>query len=81
MIHELDIEIGEIECTVRLYNWTPYKPAYITGAPEKCYEAEGGYGDWALFVDGQRAEWLEQKLTERQAQDIEEKLFYMMEES
>ena len=81
MIHELNTEIDETECTVRLYNWTPYKPAYISGAPEHCYEAEGGYGDWELFIDGQRAEWLEKKLTERQWRDIEEKLFYMMEQS
>lgn len=79
MIHELKTEIGEVECTVRLYNWEPYKPAYISGAPENCYEAEGGCGDWQLFIDGQHAKWLEDKLTKDDIESIDEKLFQMME--
>lgn len=81
MIHELEAEVRETECTVRLYNWTPYKPAYISGAPENCYPAEGGYGDWELFIDGKRAKWLEDEMTDDDIGKLEERLFYMMEES
>jgi hypothetical protein len=81
MIAELQTEVAETECTVRLYNWTPYRPAYISGAPENCYPAEGGYGDWALFVNDQRAEWLEVQLTPQQIESIEAQLFNMMEQS
>ena len=79
MIHELNTEVQEVECTVRLYNWTPYKPAYISGAPENCYPSEGGYGDWQIFVDGEHAKWLEEKLTDREIGRIEGQLFQMME--
>lgn len=79
MIHELQTEIGETECTIRLYNWEPYKPAYISGAPENCYPAEGGYGDWEVFVDGERAKWLEEQLTDKDIELVEEQLFSMME--
>ena len=81
MIAEFQTEVAETECTVRLYNWTPYRPAYISGAPENCYPAEGGYCDWGLFVKGQRAEWLEVQLTPQQIDSIEAQLFNMMEQS
>lgn len=78
-MHELHTEICEVECVVKLYNWEPYKPAYITGAPENCHEADGGYGDWQVFVDGEHAKWLEEKMSDKDIELVEEQLFSMME--
>lgn len=80
MIHELELEICERPCIVRLYNWEPYRPGYISGAPEHCYPAEGGYGDWEVFdLDGNRAEDVEREMSDRTRDWVEEQLFNMME--
>lgn len=79
MIHEFETEVDDTPCVVRLHSWEPYKPAYLSGPPEKCYEAEGGYGDWTLYVNGERAEWLEKGMSVAARRDIEEHLFMLME--
>jgi len=79
MIHILKTEIGDVPCVVRLLNWEPYKPAYISGAPENCYEASGGHGDWEVWVDDERAKWLEDDMSAKDIEKLEDQLFYMME--
>jgi hypothetical protein len=80
MIHSIEIEIRDKPVIVRLYHWEPYKPAYTHGPPDRCYEAEGGYGDWAVFhLDGGRAVELEESMTPAEIEAVDEKFFSIME--
>lgn len=69
-----------IPCIVHVTAWEPYVEAKISGPPDHCYPEEGGFGEWELLDRrGRPAPWLEQKLTDREYQRIEEEVFNQME--
>jgi len=69
-----------IPCIVHVTAWEPYVEAKISGPPDHCYTEEGGFGEWELLDRrGRPAPWLEQKLTDREYQRIEEEVFNQME--
>ena len=77
---EFESTVCGIPCIIRVTCWEPYRPAYISGPPEHCYPAEGGYGDWeVLDRRGRPAVWLERKLTDRERNRINEEVFKYME--
>lgn len=78
---EFDYRVAGIPCIIRILAWEPYVPEYLGGPPEKCYEAEGGYGDFeVLDSKGKKAPWLEKKVTPEIRADIERQMFEIMEE-
>lgn len=77
---EFDVRVCGIPCIVRVTYWERYVPAYISGPPENCYPAEGGCGDYELLDRrGRPAKWLERKMTDRDWDELEEKVFNLME--
>lgn len=69
-----------IPCIIRVIRYVPYRPAYISGPPERCYPAEGGCGVWkVLDRRGRPAAWLERKLTDRERSRIDDEVFEYME--
>lgn len=55
---DLDLDWGEgpRECTVEITDYTPGRPAQLSGPPERCYEAEPPdieYNVWYTDDDGE----------------------------
>ena len=77
---EIETTVCGIPCIVKVLSWEPYVPAKVSGPPEDCYPAEGGYGNWELLDrKGRAAPWLEAKMTEQDRRVLEEELFNRME--
>ena len=77
---EFETRVCGIPCIVRVLSWEPYLPAKVSGPPEYCYPAEGGYGEWEILDSrGRPAPWLEQKMTDADRRKIESFLFDQME--
>lgn len=77
---DIETHIGGIPCVVRVLSWEPYVPAKISGPPENCYPAEGGYGDWeVLDRRGKPAPWLARKMTDQDVRRIDQEVFDCME--
>ena len=73
---EFDWHICGIPCIIRVIIHEPGRPAYVSGAPDQCYPPEGGVVEWeVLDRKGRRAEWLEDKLTGRQRDEIDGAVF------
>ena len=79
---EFESTVCGIPCIIRVTDYEPYRPAYISGPPENCYPAEGGCGGWEVLDRRSRpAAWLERKLTDRERSRIDEEVFEHMEAS
>jgi hypothetical protein len=77
---EFDTTICGIPCIIRVTNWEGYVPARVSGPPEDCYPAEGGYGDWEILDrNGRPAAWLESKMDLQERAHIEQTIFNHME--
>jgi hypothetical protein len=77
---EFDVRVCGIPCVVRVIHWERHVPARISGPPENCYPAEGGYGDYELLDRrGRPAKWLERKMTDRDRNELDEAVFNLME--
>ena len=77
---EFETTVCGIPCIIRVLSWDEYRPAYLGGAPENCYPAEGGSGDFEILDrKGYRAKWLEKKLTARDEDAIQELIYDHME--
>ncbi len=77
---EFETTVCGIPCIIRVLSWDEYRPAYLGGAPENCYPAEGGDGDWELLDrKGQPAPWLERKMTGQDLARLEHEIFEYME--
>ena len=79
---EFDAPVCGIPCTIRVLSWDAYIPAQISGPPDNCYPAEGGYGEWEIFDRrGRPAPWLEKKLhaDKRELARIEQLVYDHME--
>ena len=77
---DIETRVCGIPCIVRVTSWEAYVPAKVSGPPEHCYPAEGGYGDWEILDSrGRPAPWLEKKMTDADRQDVEAFLFTQME--
>ena len=77
---EFDTRVCGIPCIVRVTYWEPYIPAKISGPPENCYPAEGGYGDWEILdTRGRPAPWLEKKMTAQDHRKLSREVFDYME--
>ena len=73
---ELEARIAGIPCRIGVTAWERWRPGRLYGPPEDCYPDEGGHGEWeVLDARGRPAPWLARKMTERDADRIEEKLF------
>ena len=69
-----------VECLIRVNDWEPYRPAFISGPPEDCYPAEGGCGDWEILdLDGNPAPHLHEKLSPAGERRLEQEVFDYME--
>ena len=76
---EIEATVCGIPCIIAVTDYEGYKPAYISGPPENCYPAEGGYGDYVLLDrKGYRAGWLERKV--RDEREIQDQIFSYFEE-
>jgi len=79
-VAEIETTVAGIPAIIRVLDWEPYTPAYISGPPEHCYPSEGGYGSWeVLDRRGRPAPWLERKITDRERQRIDDVVFEAME--
>ena len=77
---EFDTHIAGIPCVVKVLNYQPCIPAYISGPPEDCYPAEGGESVWeVLDRKGRPAPWLQRKLTDAEVDRIESEIVNRME--
>jgi hypothetical protein len=75
-IAEIETTVAGIPCLIGVTDYEAYTPAYISGPPENCYPAEGGYGDYEILDrKGYRALWLERKITSRVESEIQESIF------
>lgn len=79
-MNDLEITVCGVDCMVRIHSWERYRPAKLGGAPEDCYPAEGGYGDWQL-VDGEGdpLPLVEEQMTAYDREQLEQELFNYME--
>ena len=78
-IAEIDATVCGIPCIIGVTAYEGYTPAYVSGPPENCYPAEGGYGDYHLLDrKGYRAQWLERKVTNDS--EIQDQIFSYFEE-
>lgn len=79
-MNEFETTCCGIPCIIRVLSWDDYRPAYLGGAPENCYPAEGGCGDWEILDrKGRPAPWLEIKMTDKERIRIDEEVFEYME--
>ena len=77
---EIETVVCGVECVVRIHSWERYRPAKLGGAPEDCYPAEGGYGDWQLFDgEGDPLPLVEEQMTAVDRERLEQELFDYME--
>lgn len=77
---EFESRVCGIPCIVRVTYWERYVPAKVSGPPEYCYPAEGGYGEWEILDSrGRPAPWLEKKMTDADRQEVDAFLFEHME--
>lgn len=77
---DIKTHISGIPCVIRVISWEPYVTADIGGPPERCYPAEGGYGDWeVLDRRGKPARWLARKITKQDEIRIEQEVLDLME--
>lgn len=75
-----ETKVCGIPCKVRVVSWERYAPANLSGPPERCYEAEGGYGEWEVCDLNERpALWLERKMTQEDRDRLDEEIFDRME--
>lgn len=73
---EIEAEIKDTPCVIRVLSWEPYRPGFISGPPESCYPDEGGFGDWEILdQDRKPAEWLRDTLTDKDVAEIDLMLF------
>ena len=80
VIAEIETTVAGIPCFIGVTDYERYRPAFISGPPENCYPAEGGYGDYILLDrKGYRAAWLERKVTDRIEEEIQSEIFEYME--
>ncbi len=80
-IAEIETTVAGIPCIIGVTDYEGYTPAYISGPPENCYPAEGGYGEYELLDrKGYRALWLERKVTSSVESSIQESIFNYFEE-
>lgn len=78
---EIETKVCGIPCIVGVIGYEDYKPAHISGRPEECYTAEGGYGEYNILDRrGYRAKWLERKITSCVDDEIQESIFNYFEE-
>lgn len=79
-IAEIETTVAGIPCLIGVTDYERYRPAFISGPPEDCYPAEGGYGEYDLLDrKGYRARWLERKITDRIDRELQDKIFEYME--
>lgn len=79
-IAEIETTVCGIPCIIGVTDYEEYVPAYISGAPENCYPADGGYGEYDILDrKGYRAKWLERKVTSRIDTDIQHSIFHHFE--
>lgn len=72
--------IDETPCKIQVTHWEPYRPAFISGPPEDCTPAEGGYGDWEVLDMRERpAPQLAARMTEQERKRIDSMVFDFME--
>ncbi len=77
---EIESRISGTPCRIVVTYWEPYVPAKVSGPPEYCYPAEGGYGEWEVRDRrGRPAPWLERKMTEEDRERIDQQVFDYME--
>ena len=80
-IAEIETTVCGIPCIIGVTDYEGYVPAYISGLPENCYPAEGGYGDYDILDrKGYKAAWLERKVTSRIENEIQSEIFNYFEE-
>jgi hypothetical protein len=62
-----------IPCQCRVTHYSPVIPAQLYGPPENCYPEEGGELDFELLDrKGNRAHWLEAKMSPKDEARIKE---------
>lgn len=80
-IAEIETTVCGIPCIIGVTDYEGYTPAYTSGAPENCYPAEGGYGEYDILDrKGYKAAWLERKITASVEDDIQSEIFNYFEE-
>lgn len=80
-IAEIETTVCGIPCIIGVTDYEGYTPAYVSGPPENCYPAEGGYGYYEILDrKGYRAQWLERKVTSRVEDQIQDDIYNHFEE-
>jgi hypothetical protein len=59
----METTLANIPCTIEVTSYTPYHPARLDGAMEDAEEACGGEIEFKAYINGCRAEWLEDEIT------------------
>jgi len=80
-LEEIEYTIDNTLYEIRIYNYEPYVPAYVSGLPEDCYPAEGGVAEYEIYLDGEVAEdpdtgiSLKDSLTNEEQDSLEQAIF------
>lgn len=77
----VDFRLQGIPCLIGVLYYESYAPAYTSGAPERCYPADGGIGEYEILDRrGRPALWLAKKITPDIEAEIQEAIYTAMEE-
>lgn len=79
-IAEFETTIQCTPCLICVLYWEKYRPAKLSGPPDQCYEAEGGFGEWDVCDrNGERWPELQARMSRSDIARIEREVFEHME--
>lgn len=80
-IKEFRTTVCGIQCIIKIYSWEPYVPGKLSGPPEDCFPADGGYGDYDVCDSkGNKASWIVDKMDDDDRDVLELEIFHAMEQ-
>ncbi len=77
---QIDTRVRGIPCRIGVLGYESYAAAYVSGPPERCSPAFGGFGDYEILDQrGRLAPWLAKKISKDDEALIQETIFEYME--
>lgn len=70
----MQAHIAGIPCTVVVTHYDPGYDARTSGPVDLCHDGANEYVEWQAYIDGERAEWLHELVTDEDEARILEEL-------